>query len=65
MKFWDYLKFFAMLIPTWMLLGALALTLAAAAKGNAPSSVEPTVLDRVETVVADTELGPVPTVVAR
>lgn len=65
MKFWDYLKFLAMLIPTWMLLGALAFTLAAAAKGNAPSSVEATVLDRVEMVVADTELGPVPTVVVR
>lgn len=65
MKFWDYLKFLAMLIPTWILLGALALTLAAPEKGNAPASVEPTLLDRVETVVADTELGPVPTVVVR
>ena len=65
MKFWDYLKFLAMLIPTWILLGALALTLAAPEKGNAPASVEPTLLDRVETVVADTELGQVPTVVVR
>ena len=66
MNIWEFLKFLAMLIPTWLLLAALALTLAMPAKGGSgPPSDDVAVLQSEDVVSVDSDFGPLPTVVAR
>jgi hypothetical protein len=66
MNIWEFLKFLAMLIPTWLLLAALALTLSLPSNGGgAPPSVESAAPHSEDVVIADSEFGPLQTVIAR